>query len=188
LGTNSQLARLAAASIRIGIIRNGEAITVNSQIVGAFNIWFPKDERQRVLWPSTIRLSHDYWESLKNHAVPLDERHIACLSHSGMALDIYAWLAGRLCRIPTNKPVTISWQALHAQFGQGYGLVNNFRRVFKIALKEVLTQYRTARIDLHLDQPAPRPLIESEQPIWREPPAKGLMLYQSPPPVPYRGW
>jgi hypothetical protein len=78
-----QLARLCAASIRLGVIRGGEATTVNSHIIGTFNIWFPKDERQRVLWPSAIRLSLDYWESLQSCAVPLDEHHIACLSHNG---------------------------------------------------------------------------------------------------------
>ena len=46
-----QLARLAASSIRLGIVRDGQAITVNSNIVSAFDLWFPKNERQRVLWP-----------------------------------------------------------------------------------------------------------------------------------------
>jgi hypothetical protein len=52
----------------LGVVKDGHAVTVNSQIVTAFDIWFPKDDRQRVLWPSTIRLSLDYWESLKAHA------------------------------------------------------------------------------------------------------------------------
>jgi hypothetical protein len=72
-----QLARLSASSVRLGMIREGQAITVNSQIVTAFDLWFPKDDRQRVLWPSTVRLSLDYFESLKAHAVPLDERALA---------------------------------------------------------------------------------------------------------------
>ena len=44
-----QLARLSASSIRLGIVRDGHAVTVNSQIVTAFDVWFPKDDRQRVL-------------------------------------------------------------------------------------------------------------------------------------------
>jgi Plasmid encoded RepA protein len=83
-----QLARLSAASVRLGLLRDGRAITVNSQIVTAFDLWFPKDARQRVLWPSTVRLSLDYFESLKAHAVPLDERALSALSHSAMALDL----------------------------------------------------------------------------------------------------
>jgi hypothetical protein len=35
-----------------------------------------------VLWPSTLRLSADYFESLTRFAVPLDERAIAALAHS----------------------------------------------------------------------------------------------------------
>lgn len=181
-----QLARLSAASIRLGIVKDGHALTVNSQIVTAFDIWFPKDDRQRVLWPSTIRLSLDYWESLKAHAVPLDEHHIAALSHNALALDIYAWLSNRLHRIPANKPVTISWQALHAQFGQGYARINKFRQVFKVALKEVLTLYKAARIDLQEDRPPARIYSEAGQLVVRERPAKDLTLYSSPPPVSHR--
>jgi hypothetical protein len=178
-----QLARLSAASIRLGVIKDGHALTVNSQIVTAFDIWFPKDDRQRVLWPSTIQLSLDYWESLKAHAVPLDENHIARLSHSALALDIYAWLANRLHRVPQGKPQIISWAALHGQFGQGYARVDKFRAVFKVALKEVLTLYNTARIDLNEDDRPPCRIKTGNAIVFREPPAKGLTLYNSPPPV-----
>ena len=100
-----QLARLSASSIRLGIVRDGHALTVNSQIVTAFDVWFPKDDRQRVLWPSTVSLSLDYFQSLITHAVPLEETHIAALSHSALALDIYAWLAQRLHRVPETSPL-----------------------------------------------------------------------------------
>jgi hypothetical protein len=44
-----QLARLAAATIRMGIVEGGRAIQVNTQIVTAFDLWFPKKPDQRVL-------------------------------------------------------------------------------------------------------------------------------------------
>ena len=53
------------------------SLRVNTQIIGAFNLWFEKDGTQRVLWPSTLKLSLDYFESLTRFAVPLDERAIA---------------------------------------------------------------------------------------------------------------
>jgi hypothetical protein len=31
------------------MVRDGQAFTVNSQIVTAFNLWFPKDDCQKVL-------------------------------------------------------------------------------------------------------------------------------------------
>jgi Plasmid encoded RepA protein len=179
-----QLARLSASSIRLGIVRDGHAVTVNSQIVTAFDVWFPKNENQRVLWPSTISLSLDYFQSLINHAVPLNEAHIAALSHSALALDIYAWLAQRLHRIPVGKPAHVSWAALHGQFGQGYNPdhMSKFRQVFRVALKEVLTLYKGARVDDEEPKP-PRLYSQGGRPVWREKPAKGLTFYNSPPPV-----
>jgi hypothetical protein len=41
--------------------------------------------------------------------------HIAALSHSALALDIYAWLAQRLHRIPPGKPQRVSWEALQGE-------------------------------------------------------------------------
>ena len=179
-----QLARLSASSIRLGIVRDGHAVTVNSQIVTAFDVWFPKDDRQRVLWPSTVSLSLDYFQSLMNHAVPLEEAHIAALSHSSLALDIYAWLAQRLHRIPVGKPARVSWVALHSQFGQGYNpeYMSKFRQVFRVALKEVLTLYKAARVEEE-DASQARIYFQGGRQVWREKPAKGLTLYNSPPPV-----
>ena len=179
-----QLARLAAASIRLGIVRDGHAITVNSNIVSAFDLWFPKNERQRVLWPSTVSLSLDYFQSLMSQAVPVDEAHIAALSHSSLALDIYSWLAQRLHRIPTERPQTVSWISLHAQFGQGYNpdRIDKFRQVFRVALKEVLTVYPAARVEDDAAKPAHRQ-VQNGKVLWREDVAKGLKLFHSAPPV-----
>jgi len=182
-----QLRRLATSSIRLGIasLDHTSARTRKLEIVTEFDVWFPKDDRQRVLWPSYVELSLEYFNSLQEHAVPLDEHHIAALSHSAMALDVYAWLAQRLHRIPVSKPVFVSWVALHAQFGQGYTGdrgVRAFRQSFKVALKQVRALYKAARITEDKRQP-PQILIQSGKAVWREPLAKGLMLYNSPPPV-----
>lgn len=179
-----QLTRLSGSSIRMGFAHNGHAITVNSGIVKAFDLWMPKDDRQRVFWPSTISLSLDYFNDLIEHAVPVDGAHITALSHSALALDIYNWLAQRLHRIPVERPQTISWLSLHEQFGQGYDpeRIFNFRRVFRNALREVLTVYSAARIE---DDEAKRPRrhYHNGHAIWRTEPLSGLKLYQSPPPV-----
>lgn len=180
-----QLRRLATSSIRLGIAspEGNTAATRKLEIVTEFDIWFPKDDRQRVLWPSYVDLSLDYLNSLLQHAVPLDEYHIAALSHSALGLDIYAWLAQRLHRIPANKPAFVSWAALHGQFGQGYqGRIRKFREAFKVALKQVLALYKDARITED-ERRAPSLSIQGGNRIWREPPAKGLTLYHSPPPV-----
>jgi hypothetical protein len=158
-----QLARLSAAEIRLAVAYGtAQARQVQAHIVTGFDLWFPKDERQRVLWPSTVRLSLDYFESLQRHAVPLDERAVAALSHSAMALDIYAWLAQRLHRINSGKPAFIPWAALKEQFGWHYGRMDNFKRIFRQTLTMVLSQYRGARLELD---------------------DRGMALRNSPPPV-----
>jgi hypothetical protein len=141
-----QLARLAAATIRMGIVEEGRAVQLNTQIVSAFDLWFPKQADQRVLWPSTVRLSEEYFQSLGRHAVPLDHRAVAVLSSSSMALDVYVWLAQRLHRIPTGKPQFISWAAAYEQFGQGFARLRDFRRRFLQTLAQVKSAYPSAHV------------------------------------------
>ena len=157
-----QLARLAASSVTLGLIHDGEAITINSRVVSAFNLWFPKDDRQRVLWPSVVRLSHEYFESLTKHAVPLHDRALSALAGSAMALDVYAWLAQRLHRIEWSKRVFVPWAALKAQFGWHYERMNHFKAEFRQILRVVHSQYRAANVTLD---------------------RKGMTLRHSPPPV-----
>jgi hypothetical protein len=144
-----QLARLAASEIRLALAYGDrDARQVNAHIVGEFDLWFPKDARQRVLWPTTVRLDPRYFESLTRHAVPLDERAVAALSHSAMGLDIYAWLAQRLHRVEIGKPTFIPWMSLKEQFGWHYQHMRKFKQVFRYTIDIVLTQYRAARVEL----------------------------------------
>lgn len=143
-----QLARLSASHITLGMVRDGRAITVNSQIVSAFDLWFPKTDGQRLLWPSSLRLSGDYFDSLNRHAVPLHDAALRALAGNAMALDIYAWLAQRLHRVDPAKPMLVPWPSLQSQFGWHYTRLPEFRRVFKQTVQIVHVQYRAARIEL----------------------------------------
>jgi hypothetical protein len=158
----TQLSALAAAQFRMGIAESERAFQVNTQVVTAFELWMNKDEGQRVLWPTALRLSSDYFESLAKFAVPLDERAIAALSHSAIALDIYCWLAQRLHRIPIGKPQFVPWPALHEQFGQGYSRLRKFREFFLGMLPQIKTAYPAAAFDAD---------------------GRGMLLFQSEPPV-----
>jgi hypothetical protein len=162
-----QLARLAAAEIRMIFDYADHQTQVNTHVVGEFDLWFPKDERQRVLWPSTVVLDPRYYDSLTEHAVPLDRSAIGRLADSAVALDMYAWLAQRLHRISYDKPAFITWPALKAQFGAGYGRMDNFKGRFRATLRRVLDEYRTAR-------------VEADD--------RGMTLRFSPPPIPNRRW
>jgi hypothetical protein len=159
----TQLAALAAATFRMGISTSEDsALQVDTKVVGAFDLWFRKEDGQRVLWPQTLRLSLDYFDSLTRFAVPLDERAIAALAHSAVALDIYCWLAQRLHRVPFGAPQLVSWAALQEQFGQGFTRIRKFREVFSGLLPQVITVYPEARVELD---------------------GRGMRLFQSPAPV-----
>jgi hypothetical protein len=160
-----QLTRLSAADFRLGYINGNDATTVKASIIKGFRLWLPKDDRQRVLWPSTVQFSTEYFEDLMCHAVPLNETAVASLSHSAMALDIYAWLAQRLHRVPPGPGQFLPWTAVQEQFGQGYDRIRKFREVFRTTLKLVTAVYQDARIDLD---------------------GRGMTLFHSRPPVPYR--
>jgi hypothetical protein len=143
-----QLTRLSNAEIRLAMDNRYGAVQINTHVITGFELWLPKDERQRVLWPSSVRLSNEYFESLKHHAVPLNEGDLAALAHTAMGLDIYAWLAQRLHRINPRKPAFIAWANLKEQFGPDYGQMFNFKREFRLTLSQVQRRYKTARIEL----------------------------------------
>ena len=158
----TQLGSWAASSIRIA--RGGDnPFQVQTHMISSFDLWFPKDAGQKILWPSVVTLSADYYQSLANHAVPLDPRAVAALSHTALGLDIYKWLAQRLCRVRPNYPSFVPWNNLwKQQFGMGYSRIRKFREKFLVALEQVHSQYPTAKI--HADK-------------------RGLTLYHSPPPI-----
>lgn len=157
-----QLNRLAAADFRMGANYGDRAVTVKGTVIEGFELWSPRDERQRVLWTTKVQFSQRYFDSLMEHAVPLCEHAVARLSHSAMALDVYTWMAQRLHRVDPARPAFVPWVSLKEQFGQGWDRLRNFRRVFKVALKQVSTVYREARFALD---------------------GRGMKLLNSPPPV-----
>ena len=142
-----QLGRLSAATVRLAYFGEGRAAQVNSALVSGLDLWAPRDPNQRVLWPSTVRLSDDYFASIQHHAVPLARPAIRALAHSALALDVYCWLAQRLHRVASGKPQLVSWGGLHDQFGHGYARERDFRRQLREVLRTVLTVYPGARVE-----------------------------------------
>jgi|SRR4051794_24228380 len=158
-----QLTRFAACLIRLAIgVSEDRLIQVDTKIIDAFELWRGKDERQRIMWPAVVELSPRYFDSLTRHAVPLDERSIGALANSPLALDVYAWLAQRLHRVPGGKPQAVTWSALFEQFGFGFSRLRDFRREFLETLRAVQAHYQAARLEADAD---------------------GLVLRNSPPPV-----
>ena len=100
------------------------------------------DARQQTLFREGVVLSESFFQALRQHAVPLEERALRHIRSSSLAIDVYAWLAFRLRSL--KKPTPISWSALHSQFGRGYGQRAAFKRAFRKALKDALAVYPEA--------------------------------------------
>jgi hypothetical protein len=147
IGTfKEQLNRLAASHMQMVMDFGDMGTTLNpAPLIKQFDVWFPDDPRQRVLWPSEVTLSGEFFDSLVSHALPLDTRAIRALQHSARALDIYTWLTHRLPRVKGNAKV--SWAALHAQFGPDVSDNRTFRRQFTKAMRQALAVYPTAKVE-----------------------------------------
>jgi Plasmid encoded RepA protein len=142
-----QMEALAACRLTIGMQAEGKVVTVDAKPIKRFEAWLQHDGSQKTLWPGVLELSTDFFDTLALHAVPLDYRAISALKHSALALDVYTWLAHRLCRIDKPAGVMLSWQNIRDQFGQEYANSKDFKREFRDILKQVCTVYPDARID-----------------------------------------
>lgn len=116
-----------------------------------------------------IRLTEEFFDHLRQHAVPLDENAIRQLRDSPTALDLYTWLAYRLPRINGRRPTTLSWQQLAVHFGNDGTHIRKFRQTVRDAWdRQVSAVYPEARADfdatlIHLHaSPAPlsRPIVK----------------------------
>lgn len=143
----AQIEALAACHLTVGLKTNKKEITVSGKPISKFEAWVQHDHKSIGLWPGSVTLSHEFLISLLEHAVPLDPRAIAALKGSALALDVYAWLAQRLCRIRNVSGIKITWKSLLQQFGQEYKTAKDFKKVFKIALRKVCAVYPDACIE-----------------------------------------
>ncbi len=139
-----QMSALAACEMRLGL----GTTTLRVQPIEEFSAWLHPTGSQAVLWPGVLRLSDRFYESLAASAVPLDPRALGALSHSALALDCYTWLAQRLHRVERAPGVKLSWGNLAEQFGSEYADRRNFKRKFRVALREAMAVYADARVEL----------------------------------------
>ena len=115
-----QIKSLAACNITLGYTINNIATTYDGKPIQQFDAWLnEKNETQKSLWNGKITLSDEYYNTLKQRAVPIDVRALLALKKSSLAMDIYAMFADRLHRIGT-RPVILHWKNLKIQVGQEY--------------------------------------------------------------------
>jgi hypothetical protein len=144
-----QIIRFAACHFTIvGPGPKGSYRHVKTTPVRRFDVFFPTDPRQGTLWPSEIQLTADYYESLKDHAVPFDFRALKPIQAKPRSQDIYVWLTQRLCRLDPTKPLLLRWKDLCDMFG-GELAVKDFKKVFPNDLRAAQISYPGAKIESH---------------------------------------
>jgi len=161
-----QLQALAACRISLGFNLDGKAYTCDSKPIKCFEAWIPTTDEQSS-WPSSVTLSDEYYQTLIEHAVPIDMRALLALKGSSLAMDVYVWLAERLHRI-SGRPMLLYWENIREQFAQEYDgkhAQQDFKKKFLRALQAALAEYPQARVKIVTG---------------------GLLLMASPPPVPYK--
>jgi hypothetical protein len=136
-----------------------------------------------------VRLSETFFDALRERPTPINIAAVRLLGDRCAALDIYLWLAYRLHSL--KGPTTVSWQALHTQFGAGTRQLWHFRPRFSRELKAATAVYPEARVSVDergvLLIPSPPPAAVSLVPPRRRAvaPAQGdLLTGIAPPPGP----
>lgn len=160
-----QMQAIIACRLALGLNASQNATTRDSSLFEKIEEWQVMGD-QPFDWPQTITLSESYFKELSEHAVPLDWRALKALRGSSLAMDVYAMLAERLHRIQGRS--LVYWSNFYEQFGQEYQgkhPLENFKRAFRLALRDALTVYPQARVKNVTG---------------------GLILLPSPPPVPYK--
>lgn len=169
-----QLNRLTACRMQFFMDYGDRKRTMNpAPMIHDFEVWFPTDPHQRIMWPTTLRLSDEFFTSLLGNALPLNPEAFGALQHSARALDLYAWLAHRLWRVRESAGVPISWRALQEQFGAEVADLRDFRREYLVALRQVLAVYPAAKVEVG---PGGLRLFESEPAIPRKISVPGALV------------
>jgi len=104
------------------------------------------EDSQGNLWEDRVVLDEVFWKALRDHPVPLLEAAIRQLRDRSMSLDIYVWLAWRCHQL--NKPTSITWPAVYAQFGAGFKAIKHFKPSFLEALAAATAAYPEARVEV----------------------------------------
>ena len=160
-----QAERISRCRLSFQIKQGNRTGLVNQHILDT-SMFIDDDRDQGGLFVEKAVLSQSFFDELKKHPVPVEEAAVRQIANNSVALDVYCWLAYRLHSL--NSPITVSWKALHAQFGRSVARLDHFKDHFRSVLALATSVYPEANIE------------EADSGI-------GLILKPSKPPVAARG-
>ena len=81
---------------------------ISSQIADSGEFWWSERKPdERTLWQSKIVLSHEFFNEIIRHPVPLDMNTLKALTRSPLGLDLYVWLNYRVFGL--EHPLLLTW-------------------------------------------------------------------------------
>ena len=135
-----QARRIERALISVAYAsENGTASWQDTIIRGSF-----ETEHEREIM--AVELSETFYNAIRDRPVPLSEAAIRALGERSMALDVYIWLAYRLHAL--NRPISVSWKALHGQFGGATQQIKHWKARFVRDFEAAAAAYPGARVAL----------------------------------------
>lgn len=130
-----QVNALAACRMELSAWNGKQSRTIKADLFQKVDIWLSRNPEEQMLWPTTISFSQDFFESLKQRAMPVNVHVLRHLATSARKLDIYFWLNYRLNGI--KDPLRVPWRNLAGQFGDGFGRERDFRAQFAADLADI---------------------------------------------------
>ncbi len=134
-----QLNRLAACTMQIGLWDGSDsATTLNVPPFRSLELWRSRTSEGDADPARIVRFDPGFYETLIQHALPVDMRAAQAFSGSARKLDLLFWTGYRLRTL--QRPLRLTWNNLHAQFGGENASIRSFRQAFKADvshLKEV---------------------------------------------------
>ncbi|MBS0639903.1 MAG: plasmid replication initiator [Proteobacteria bacterium] len=155
-----QAERISHCRMSFQITQGNTRGLVNQSIVDTAMFVEDGTARQPSLAIETATLSQTFYDQLSKHPVPIEEAAVRQIANNSLALDVYCWLAYRLHAL--SAPVSVTWKALHLQFGRSVKRSDHFRAYFRDILNLALAVYPNAKVDVT---------------------ERGFVLHPSPPPV-----
>ncbi|MEA2728616.1 MAG: hypothetical protein QOF70_3091 [Acetobacteraceae bacterium] len=126
-------------------IKQGNRTGLLNQHILDTSMFIEDDNAQGGLFVERASLSQSFFDELKKHPVPVEEAAVRQIANNSLALDVYCWLAYRLHSL--NAPITLSWRALHGQFGRSVARIDHFKDHFRTVLSLATSVYPDANVE-----------------------------------------
>jgi Plasmid encoded RepA protein len=139
-----QAERISRCRLSFQIKQGTRTGLVNQHILDT-SMFIEDENAQGALFVEQAVLSQSFFDELKKHPVPVEEAAVRQIANNSVALDVYCWLAYRLHSL--NAPITISWKALHSQFGRSVARLDHFKDHFRTVLALATSVYPDANIE-----------------------------------------